>query len=434
MRARTTALILISLLCGWGCSNLENASASKRNTFLRLYEGPLSITATDLLVESDGFIVLGNMTNDEGITTTVALKTDLEGNQVDDFHYYEGGTGLSIIPFSNNAFTGYLVIGDSIHIDPNAGQVGNIEILSARILALNENLEMLNSKTFSDNSANVIKTDISGVALTSRGDGGIIGLLTFRVADATLKPWVISLNNNLTLDWEYRFEALEKDYVNGKSIHYYNNSTIWASSLLRQQGSFNEKYLAINRVEDYLSPLNYSLLGESLNKTIAANDLQPAQNINSGFGVVGTFSETDGSKKNMFFTRVRNNGSLSAPPDTVFIDAVAGETTSTVSKIDETGVTLCNTSDGGFILAGTMTTSPVDGITVGNGGSDLFLVKIDAFRRIVWTKIIGGTGNETVAAIKETPDKGILVCGSNDLGNYSSMYLLKLDSEGNLRD
>jgi hypothetical protein len=98
----------------------------------------------------------------------------------------------------------------------------------------------------------------------------------------------------------------------------------------------------------------------------------------------------------------------------------------TSGSLDE-GLAIAATDDG-FLLAGTVTSTP----TVGNGGKDLLLIKLDAFGNLMWKKLIGGSGDETVASVRQTPDKGYLICGSNTVNGLSTIMLLKTDVNGNL--
>jgi hypothetical protein len=131
----------------------------------------------------------------------------------------------------------------------------------------------------------------------------------------------------------------------------------------------------------------------------------------------------------MFFTRTDATGNLGAVPDTVFIDASLGKTNSNVSVVEDFGVSLCSTSDGGYVLAGTMLTTATGGVTIGSGARDLLLVKVDVAGNILWQKIIGGSGDEVVASIVETPDKVLAICGTNNIGVYSSIFLIKTDKK-----
>lgn len=436
MKALTPFAVLALSTILWTCSNIDDTTLSKRNSYIHLYEGPTNIKAADFIAIEDGYLLLGNMEGDDGSAITIIIHTDFYGNQIGDMYKYPGGSGKVIKPFSNDSFTGYLVVGDSIKVDPNAPEVADIEVTSARILVIPKDLNPVQttSLTFKDDINTVRKTDIRGVALTVKEDGGVMLLVTYEEYNSTVKPWVIALNkNDLTeIDWDYKLNLMVRDYVAGKSIHHYGESTFIASSLLRQQGNFDEKYVSIIRIQDYLTEGNSHYLGEALNKSLAANEIQPAKSVSFGFGVVGTISETDGTNKNMFFARLKPSGSFNDPPEVLYLDPVLSQTTGDASVIDDTGESLCSTSDLGFVLAGTMQTSSVAGATIGKGERDIFLVKVDISGAVMWTKIIGGSGDEVVSTVKESSDGGLLIYGTNTIGGYSSIFLIKTDKNGEL--
>jgi len=70
----------------------------------------------------------------------------------------------------------------------------------------------------------------------------------------------------------------------------------------------------------------------------------------------------------------------------------------------------------------------------GKGGTDIFLVKVDAQGNVLWNKVLGGAGNETVNSIRETADGGLLICGSNDASDLSSIFVMKTDRNGEMKD
>ena len=84
------------------------------------------------------------------------------------------------------------------------------------------------------------------------------------------------------------------------------------------------------------------------------------------------------------------------------------------------------TSDGGFIIVGTTTINKIS--------KDVYLVKTDSSGTVEWEKTFGGTGSEDGQTVCQTLDKGYIICGTtNSIGNgYTDMYLIKTDSLGNL--
>ena len=82
------------------------------------------------------------------------------------------------------------------------------------------------------------------------------------------------------------------------------------------------------------------------------------------------------------------------------------------------------TPDGGFIGVGT------DRI---NNFDKMYLVKLDNFGNVVWTKIIG-VGNAEGYWIEQTIDNGLIIGGSIDSGfGDTQAYLVKIDMQGNMQ-
>ncbi len=85
------------------------------------------------------------------------------------------------------------------------------------------------------------------------------------------------------------------------------------------------------------------------------------------------------------------------------------------------------TSEGGYILAG-------DTKSYGAGGRDLYLVKTNSSGNESWHKLIGGTRDEIAYAVQQTTDGGYVLAGwtSSPGANGFDAYLVKTDSSGNL--
>ncbi len=87
--------------------------------------------------------------------------------------------------------------------------------------------------------------------------------------------------------------------------------------------------------------------------------------------------------------------------------------------------TVQQTSDGGFIIAGTTE-------SLGAGGRDAYVVKTDANGTLEWEKSFGDVGDDVTHSIDHTQDGGYLLMGyTNSFGarNYD-IYLIKLTASG----
>jgi hypothetical protein len=92
----------------------------------------------------------------------------------------------------------------------------------------------------------------------------------------------------------------------------------------------------------------------------------------------------------------------------------------------EIGSDLIRTDNGTFLIAGTM--------LYNDGTSDMRLLRISGNGQLLWATYFGGKGNETGASICEAPDKGFLILGTTDsYGNGGSdIYLVKTDNAGDM--
>lgn len=95
-------------------------------------------------------------------------------------------------------------------------------------------------------------------------------------------------------------------------------------------------------------------------------------------------------------------------------------------KQDDQGNSIKQTTDGGFILAGSKYTS------VYTTKFDIWLVKIDVSGEIIWEKTYGGDGDDYAWSVQQTSDGGYIICGEYYVGgvNEFDIFLLKTDSNG----
>ena len=93
---------------------------------------------------------------------------------------------------------------------------------------------------------------------------------------------------------------------------------------------------------------------------------------------------------------------------------------------DEMAGSVVQTCDGGYIVAGTVYTEP-PGIS-----GDIWLVKTDADGTMQWNKTYGGAGEESGQSVEQTSDGGYIVAGRTDsfgAGN-GDFWLIKLAPPG----
>lgn len=107
---------------------------------------------------------------------------------------------------------------------------------------------------------------------------------------------------------------------------------------------------------------------------------------------------------------------------------------------DDVANSIYQTTDGGYVIAGYSTSNDGD-VTGNHGGSDCWVLKLDLNGNLVWQKSLGSTGSDSGTSIQQTTDGGYIVAGvsgSNDgdvtgyHGGIADFWVLKLDAAGNI--
>lgn len=423
-------LIPVLILIVSSCNNLMDADLTTRQTFIKTFNGVAELTAASVEVTSDAILILGNMANPSSTirdsTITVVIKTDLQGNLIEK-KFFPGGRSNAIKELPNKQ---YLVIGQTNH--------GPGTPIKTRLLLLNENLT--EEGRFHKASADTI---YRGVSLTI-AENKIIVLGSYINKDGLERPYVETFTNVDSLSkskvaWSQKFDLINRNYKNSKSVHYVNNSIIWASAIAQEIGTTDESYVSVPYVEENSVFTNYSLLGQNeAGRFFRPFDIQPAHHPSFGYGVVGTRAEINQANANMFFFRTDPAGNI-IESSIKFYDAMLDvaapwekveptDPDKNESTVDDFGTAITATSDGGFVLAGHYQT----GTTLKN--ADILLIKVDVQGNIIWKKTFGGKGEEHVVAIRETEDHGLLICGTNTVETVPSIFLIKTDKNGELKN
>jgi hypothetical protein len=111
------------------------------------------------------------------------------------------------------------------------------------------------------------------------------------------------------------------------------------------------------------------------------------------------------------------------------------------SGSDEAAAIL-QTPDGGFVIGGTSSSSDDGNKTSPNyGGSDFWLVRLDAQGQKLWEQSYGGSSSDTLSALEQTADGGFILGGtswSQAGGNKTSpffgisdFWIVRTDAQGN---
>ena len=419
------------------CTKYEDAELTDRNTFVHFYSSASNYIGYVAEPDTDGgFILSGEVSHDNGFTDALIIKTNARGQMMWQT-IIPDGLVKAIKPTAN----GYVLVGDSIKLSPSSPEVHELVNSYARLILMDSKGTIVGqhitsgSITTTVNNVDVIlNVDYHGDAVALDHQGNIVVLGSFREPGKPEASFLSAFNPSDISDslWYRSNKSLQHDYINCNALHITPSSGIvWAAKMHMEEQNISRQFFSIPYLAPNSAQINNSVYGESDSRNHAVEDIQKSS---VGYGAIGTYSETNGLNANMYFIRIDAN--LNVIPESeryidgehlLLNDSIMHKGSKTFSSSYDEGLAIVATSDG-YVLAGTMTSTP----SVGNGGKDILLVKVDPFGDLLWKKLIGGTGDEVVSSIRETGDKGLLIFGTNTINGLSSMMLIKTDRNGNL--
>ncbi|MBS1490664.1 MAG: hypothetical protein JSS93_09060 [Bacteroidetes bacterium] len=422
------------------CKNLDNVTPAARSSFVYYYGGMGNYRAASVLALSDGYLMVG-----DSITalqrSIVLIRTNPEGvtrwrKKIDN-----ASANSAIV-----TATGYLVIGDSIYIDLSQRLVINQTRRKMRLISLNSNGSVITDASWGDTTIipSQNRVDRRGSAVGIDLSGNIISTSTinYLLSSPSIPQYTSLASHNpatLKMNWSVQYNNLNnQDYQNSISLQINPaGDVIWATSAVFATANTAAAFVMMPVMPPSNANATFVNAGRFGQDTsgvyYSGNDIKQA---GPNYGIIGTYQTYTGSDANIFFIRTDLQGNP-IPGSAIYFDGVSiakskKPTNKNLSRVQDSGLALTGTTDGGFLLAG-YTTSTNDG-TWGNGGKDLFLIRIDPFGNLLWYKTWGGTGDEVPSTVQQTSDGGFLISGTLTLAGQSSMFLLKTDSNGELKN
>lgn len=423
-------LFLFAVLLNWSCKKFDDAKPAELNSFIRLYEGTFGyngIMAVESIAE-DGFVIIGNIQKNSQETDAIVIKTDPLGNSI-----WSQIITDSEVRFVKPMDDGYIIVGDRIDFNPEANSISEINNTDAQLLKMDLDGNIIQKFFKRDSvitSTDTLHIDNHGSAVNIDAAGNMILLGSFKnpIGNNFEKSFVMALNQSFQIEWSQVYTLQNRDYVNTRSIHLAQNSNLlWASTSSILTQNLSRSYLSILYTGENSTFKNNDLYGENDSRNHTVSDINQ-----SGFnyGVVGTYAETNNESANIYFLLVNSTGSIIGGSERYFDGASGILENRDISESQDEGKAITGTNDGGFVIAGTLTSTP----SIGNGGKDIVLIKVDAFGNLVWNKLIGGSGDEDVNSILETNDGGLLICGTNTVNGLATIFLIKTNRNGEIKN
>jgi len=144
----------------------------------------------------------------------------------------------------------------------------------------------------------------------------------------------------------------------------------------------------------------------------------------NGYVICGTTNSEGNGGKDMFAIKLTfPRGLQDGKPQAINTTRVSWNKTFGGGGDDE-GKSIYPTSDGGYLLLGNVATT--------TAGTDIHLIKLDAFGNQVWEKFFGGTRNDQAKFVKELSNGDILILGTISFENNDMITLIRANKNGEL--
>lgn len=182
---------------------------------------------------------------------------------------------------------------------------------------------------------------------------------------------------------------------------------------------YNYEYIAANAT--FVGRNHYPVIDGNI-VTTAAGDFFNLQNCDAIARAIDRRLQgtSNGLNSVMKLIEIQDNRTLSKSSDDDIVSKTIGGSNA------EGGRAICQTNDGGFVIAGYT-------FSQGNGYADVLVVKTDADGNQLWSKTFGGSVNDYANSVAENADGSLILAGfTSSFGSGDEdVYIIKLDSDGN---
>ncbi|MFZ2991309.1 MAG: hypothetical protein WA087_00400 [Candidatus Saccharimonadales bacterium] len=323
-------------------------------------------------------------------------KYDLNGNLAWANTWADNSVGRSIIQTSDG---GYAVTG---HTYSYGG--GNSDMILTRFSSDGTIIWSRiwgGSGLWGDVGYSLVQTSDGGFAVTGE---------TYSFGSGNYDMFLVKYGSDGTLVWDKTWGGASSD--KGRSLVQTSDGGYAVTGSTSSYGAggddmFVAKYASDGTLlwsQTWGSTGNYYEYGYSLTQTS-----------DGGLAVTGKTGGNIGVGNDMFIVKYSSSGTFSW-------DATWG-----CGPNLEYGNSITQTSDGGYVVAGSSG-------GYGAGGTDIFLAKFSSVGISEWSRMIGGTGDEYAQSIAAANDGGLAITGRTESfgAGGADMFIAKLDPEGTI--
>jgi len=253
------------------------------------------------------------------------------------------------------------------------------------------------------------KNDDRGKSLIQTSDGGyVIAGETYSFGAGGYDVYVVKLDANGNLQWTTTIGGPESD--GGNSLTQTSDGGYAIAGYTSSFGAGEWDFYVVKL--DANGNLQWTTTIGGPGNEISESLIQTSD---GGYAIAGLTQSFGAGKWDVYVVKLDANGNLQW-------------TTTIGGPGNEISESLIQTSDGGYIIAGTTT-------SFGVGEADVYVVKLDANGNLQWTTTIGGKNTEEGFSLIQTSDGGYAIAGSTTSfgAGGRDVYVVKLDANGNLQ-
>ena len=362
--------------------------------FCKTIRGPENEWGNSLIQTADGgYAIAGTTTSfGAGLSDAYLVKLDANGNL--QWTKTIGGKdfedGYSLIQTSDG---GYAIAGQT-----NSFGAGGYDVYVVKLDA-NGNLQW--TKTIGGK-----KDDVGLMSLIQTSDGGYaIAGATNSFGAGNGNVYVVKLDANGNLQWTKTVGG-PGDEIGFSLIQTSDGGYAIAGSTF-SFGAGDEDVYVVKL--DANGNLQWTKTIGGPKREWGSSLIQTAD---GGYAIAGTTTSFGAGGEDVYVVKLDASGNLQ------WTKTIGG-------KKEDAGISLIQTSDGGYAIAGYTK-------SFGAGGEDVYVVKLDADGKLQWTKTIGGENDDRGFSLIQTSDDGYAIAGSTQSfgARGRDVYVIKLDRNG----
>ena len=217
--------------------------------------------------------------------------------------------------------------------------------------------------------------------------------------------WLVKTDSNGKEQWNRTFGGIDYDYARSV-MQTFDGGYILAGNTRSYGAGESDVWLVKTDARGY----------EQWNRTFGGTDRDSASSVtqseDGGYILAGETYSYGAGRSDVWLVKTDSNGYEQWNTTFGGID-------------DDRAESVRQTSDGGYILAGGTG-------SYGPGWSNVWLIKIDTNGNMQWNQTFGGNGGDWAESVRQTSDGGFIIAGTTTSygAGYFDFWLIKTDSKG----